>query len=192
VLASLLLPKPPVQGTGNTQLFQQYAQIQWQFAPRWSLNTGYHGLSLLTNRSYAIDPRASVQYQLTHRQRLSFAYGSYSKALPLMAYYVTDSTGVRINKDLKLLKSEHFIAAWHWYARNSTRISVETYLQRLFNVPVETNPLSTYWMLNLSEGFPEFPVVSRGKGMNTGGVWCRYWDFRRIFSGLLAFSAFYQ
>jgi len=157
-----------VQGQGSTQLLQQYAQVQWRFAPRFALNAGYHSIFLTANQTRSVEPRASVQYQINTRQRLSFACGLYSKPLPLMAYFVKDSTGAQINKDLELLKSRHFIAAWHWYARSDMRVSVEAYLQQLYDVPIETDPNSSYWMLNFSEGFPEFPVVSKGKGLNKG------------------------
>lgn len=157
-----------VQGQGNTQLLQQYAQVQWRFAPRFALNAGYHAILLTANRTYSLEPRASVQYHVNTRHRLSVACGWYSKTLPLMAYFVKDSTGNNINKNLELLKSRHFIAAWHWYARSDMRVSVEAYLQQLYDVPIETDPSSTYWMLNFSEGFPEFPVVSKGKGWNRG------------------------
>lgn len=158
-----------VEGNGATQLMQQYAQLQWKFAPRWSLNTGYHAMILMANKTRSIDPRASLQYHINATQHVSLAYGIYSKHLPLMTYYVRDSAGTAINRDLDFLKSHHWIAAWHWYANSSTRLSVEGYLQRLLNVPVETtDPSSTYWMLNYSDGFPDFLVSSQGKGRNTG------------------------
>ena len=157
-----------VQGEGSTQLLQQYAQLQWQFSPRWALHTGYHLLHLFANGSTSAEPRLSVQYRLSENQRLNFSYGLHGKTLPLMTYYVTDTTGARVNKNLKMLKSHHFVLAWHLFAGGNLRLSAEAYAQRLFNVPVQNDPKSVYWMLNFSEGFPDFPTVSAGKGMNTG------------------------
>lgn len=157
-----------VQGKGSTQLLQQYTQARWLFAPRWTLQGGYHFMHLFANGSSTLDPRLSVQYRPRENQRLSLAYGLHGKTLPLMAYYFTDTTGARVNKHLKMLKSHHLVLAWHGYTRSNIRLMAEAYLQRLFHVPVEKDPTSIYWMLNYSEGFPEFPVESKGKGLNTG------------------------
>lgn len=156
------------RGEGNTQQAQQYAQLQWRLAERWTLLSGYHLLHLFANNSTAFDPRLSVQYQLSANQRLSAAVGSYSRTLPLMTYYTTDTLGQYVNKPLKLLQSRHYILAWHLYARNRLRLSAEAYWQQTRRVPVLSDPASTYWMLNFSDGFPDFPVESKGKGQNYG------------------------
>lgn len=157
-----------VNGLGNTQLAQHYAQIQWTPAPRWTLNTGYHLLHLFANGSGSVDPRLSARYQLNAKQRLSLAYGLQSKTLPLMAYYATDTAGRRINTDLKVLKSHQMVLGWNLFARHNIRFSTEFYAQRLFNVPVQEDPAYRYWMLNFSEGYPDTKVTSKGRGWNYG------------------------
>jgi carbon monoxide dehydrogenase subunit G len=157
-----------VNGLGSTQMVQQYAQIQWEPAPRWTLNAGYHLLHLFANGSSSAEPRLSARYQLTAKQRLSFAYGLHGKTLPLMAYYASDTLGNRINNDLKMLKNHQLVLGWNMFAPHSIRLTTEVYAQRLLNVPVEEDGATRYWMLNFSDGYPDTRVVSRGKGWNYG------------------------
>ena len=156
------------QGSGNTRLLQHYTQVQWQLSPRWTLHTGYHWMHFFANGANSLEPRAALQFLPAGNHRLTLAYGLHGKILPLMAYFFADTTGAQVNKHLKILKSHHLVLAWHWFTRGNMRLSVEAYLQRLLNVPVQDDPASVYWMLNFSEGYPEFPVLSKGKGQNTG------------------------
>ena len=157
-----------VQGSGNTQQFQQYAQLHYNLSDKLALNTGYHFLHLFANNSSSLDPRISLEYKPQSNQRLSLAYGLYGRALPLMAYYFTDTTGAYLNKNLKLLKAQHTILAYHFYTQNKMRIILEAYWQHLYNVPIRPDARFTYWMLNESDEFPQFKTVSQGKGNNYG------------------------
>ncbi len=157
-----------VQGIGNTQTIQQYAQAIVQLSPKLTFNAGYHFTHLNANNTSSFEPRFSLQYQLKSNQRLSFAYSLQGQILPLMAYYFRDSTGNFINKDLKMLKTHHIVAAYHLFTQNNMKISVETYYQKLLNVPVSTDLNNNYWMLNNTFGYPLFKAVSAGKGSNYG------------------------
>lgn len=157
-----------IQGKGNTRQIQQYAQIQWRPAPRWSIQAGYHALFLAVNQRAAIDPRFSLQYRASEKHRFSLAAGLYSKTLPLPTYFVRDTFEQTFLRNLPMLRSAHLIAGWNWYAWPGGRFSAEAYVQRLSKVPVSTDTASRYWMLNFSEGFPSDPVTSRGKGLNYG------------------------
>lgn len=157
-----------VEGSGNTQQFQHYGQLQYQFAEKWALNGGYHFLHLFANNTASLEPRLSLEYKPTSNMRISLSQGWYSRALPLMAYYFTDTLGNYLNKDLKLLKAQHTILAWHLYTQQKMRIILEAYYQRLSNVPIRPDVNATYWMLNESDAFPEQDVVSKGKGTNYG------------------------
>ena len=157
-----------VQGSGNTQQFQQYAQLHYNLSDKLALNTGYHFLHLFANNSSSLEPRISLEYKPQSNQRLSLAYGLYGRALPLMAYYFTDTTGAYLNKNLKLLKAQHTILAYHFYTQNKMRIILEAYWQHLYNVPIRPEARFTYWMLNESDEFPQFKTVSQGKGNNYG------------------------
>lgn len=157
-----------VQGSGNTQTIQQYTQIISQLTPKLLANIGYHFTQLNANNTHSFEPRLSLQYQAAQNQRISLAYSLQGQTLPLMAYYFKDSLGNFINKDLKMLKTHHAVLAYHLFTQNKMKISIETYVQKLFNVPVSVEPNNNYWMLNNTNGYPLFKAVSEGKGLNYG------------------------
>lgn len=157
-----------VQGSGSTQTFQQYAQAIINLSPKLTTNIGYHFTQLNANNTRSFEPRLSFQYLPAANQRLSLAYSLQGQTLPLMAYYIKDSLGRFVNKDLKMLKTHHVVLAYHLFTQNKMKISAEAYLQKLFNIPVSTNANDNYWMLNNSRSFPLFKVASDGKGMNYG------------------------
>lgn len=157
-----------VQGSGNTQQFQHYGQLQYKISDKLALNGGYHFLHLFANNTSSLEPRLSLEFKPSGNQRLSLSQGWYSRALPLMAYFFSDTLGNYLNKDLKLLKAQHTILAYHLYNQQKMRIIVEAYWQRLYNVPIRPQTSETYWMLNESDAFPQEDVVSQGKGTNIG------------------------
>lgn len=157
-----------VEGNGSTVQLQQYAQVQTRLFPGLSLNYGYHYLRLSANGTQSLDPRISLQYLPKENHRLSLAYGLYSRTLPLMAYYVKDSLGVFLNKNLGLLKAQHWVASYQVYTPSKIRWVLEAYYQKLGNVPVEPDKTSNYWMLNNSSEFPVTKMVSEGTGRNYG------------------------
>jgi Carboxypeptidase regulatory-like domain len=155
-----------VQGEGATALVQQYAQVRRQSA-RWTLDAGYHFLWLTLNGRRAFDPRLAVGYQLTGRQRLRIACGQYSRTLPLMTYFATDTTQRLFNRNLPLLRNRQVVLGWD-IAWQQMRVTLEAYWQHLDRVPVAVNPERLYWMLDQSDQYPYFPVVSTGSGSNYG------------------------
>ncbi|MFN0203073.1 MAG: carboxypeptidase-like regulatory domain-containing protein, partial [Bacteroidia bacterium] len=157
-----------VSGSGNTQILQQYTQMIWEPSPKLMVNVGYHFLRLNANKTQSFEPRVSLQFTPATNQKISFAYGIQGQALPLMTYFFKDSTGEYVNRNLKLLKTHHLVLAYHYYTQSRMKISVETYYQRLLNVPVIPNPDNHYWMLNDRQGYPTFQVTSDGKGTNYG------------------------
>lgn len=157
-----------VDGSGRTVQFQHYAQMQTRLLPGLNLNYGYHYLRLFANNTQSLDPRLSLQYLPKENHRLSLAYGVYSRALPMMAYYVKDSLGVFPNMNLKLLKAQHFVFSYQVYTPSKVRWLLEAYYQKLNNVPVDPEKTSNYWMLNNSSEFPVTKMLSRGTGDNYG------------------------
>jgi hypothetical protein len=157
-----------VSGNGNTQILQQYAQGIFKLTPRLTANIGYHFLQLNVNKSRSMEPRASLQYAIANNQRISLAYGLHGQTLPLMTYFFRDSTGSFVNRDLKLMKTDHLVLAYHIFTESRMKISFETYAQKIRNVPVIPDPANNYWMLNNTNGYPIFKVVSEGRGVNYG------------------------
>ncbi|MEM7373331.1 MAG: TonB-dependent receptor [Bacteroidota bacterium] len=167
-----------VDGQGNTQVFQAYAQLSHRATERLTLNAGAHVLLLALNKTSSIEPRISAKYRINKRQALSFAYGLHGQHLPLGTYfYVKNDTASdgnistsMPNFNMKMIRSHHLVLGYNFTFAKNLRIGADVYFQRLFNVPVRLDPsnTSTWWFLNNQSGISQFELSSGGKGTNYG------------------------
>lgn len=157
-----------VEGSGNTRTFQQFSQFSLSPSDKFTLNAGYHIMHLAVSGKTSVEPRLSMQYVPKVNQRLSLAYGLHSRVLPLMIHFVTDDDANYVNQKLDLIKAHHLVAAYHLFTKSKMRLSVETYYQNIYNVPVRENLDPNYWFLNNSSDFPTFKALSKGTGRNYG------------------------
>ncbi len=156
-------------GSGSTWLIQPYWQMSLKPTSRLTINTGIHVMYLALNKQAAIDPRLSAQYRIAKNQTLTLAYGLHSKILPLGSYFYKLNSALPFpNKNLKMMRSHHYIAAYDNLLKKGWRFHAEAYYQRLFQIPVVNEVNTTYWLLNDLEGYASEPLVSRGKGSNVG------------------------
>lgn len=164
-----------VNGSGNTQTGQTYAQIVQNVAKGLTMNAGLHFMYLFLNKTSSLEPRLSIQYRSPNAHSVSFAYGLHSQFLPMSAYFYVRKDSVdgkvvttKANANLQFPRSNHFILSYNYITPKLWKFSIEAYYQLLNRVPVEPKAGSTYWMLNYAESFPETPTVSKGKGKNKG------------------------
>lgn len=164
-----------INGQGSTQTFQYYAQFSKKVGANLTLNAGGHFMFLTLNNTYSVEPRFSVKYTPRPRHTVGLAYGLHSKVLPSASYFyaVQDTTAGVIteqfpNRNLPFVKSHHLIGSYNYSTSGGLRFTTEVYYQRLFNVPISTDPENFYWMLNNSSNFPETTVESTGEGENYG------------------------
>lgn len=165
-----------IDGQGQTQTAQVYAQLSHRFSEQLSLHAGVHAMGLMLNRTGIAEPRVSLQYLPASRHRFSVAYGLHSQMLPLGSYfYVQQDTlpGGQVlasypNRELPFVRAHHFIAAYNLLIGKSLRLMAEAYAMRLFQVPVRPEAGSVWWMLNSQAGVAEFPFASEGRGLNYG------------------------
>ena len=57
-----------INGGGNTQTLQAYAQGSYYITERLVANAGVHVLGIFLNQQWGIDPRASLRYQFNNQQ----------------------------------------------------------------------------------------------------------------------------
>ncbi|MEO1450073.1 MAG: TonB-dependent receptor, partial [Bacteroidota bacterium] len=182
-----------IQGMGQTQTLQAYAQSSFQLNPKLTLNGGLHAFALMLNQTGVIEPRLSMRYQPTRRQSISMAYGLHGQHLPLGAYFYDDSTGNNPNFNLPMIRSHHSIFGYQLLLGKGLRLGVEGYVQRLFNVPVRADEAgidNTWWMLNNQAGIAQFPLSQDGKGLNYGVDLVAEKFFSKGLYFLLTFSRF--
>ncbi|MEZ4898596.1 MAG: TonB-dependent receptor [Saprospiraceae bacterium] len=157
-----------LNGGGTTTTWQAYTQANWQVTPQWSILGGLHVLYLGLNQTASVDPRLSMRYVINPDHTLSLAIGKHSQMLPLAAYFYQELRGARPNANLPMIHSNHLIISHTYITRSHLKFNTELYYQQLRKVPVKPDENSDYWMLNDQANFPEFAVVSKGKGSNYG------------------------
>ncbi|MCE3296242.1 MAG: TonB-dependent receptor [Crocinitomicaceae bacterium] len=157
---------------GNTETVQAFFQLNHKWTPKLSTNAGLHYYQLLLNKSYSVEPRASVKYEFSTKHDLSLGYGLHSQLQPIGVYFAqaTDSSGVVSfpNRDLKLSRAHHLVLAYDIKLNMYSHIKTELYYQHLFDVPISADTSNTFSMLNLLDGYYTGELVNKGQGKNYG------------------------
>jgi hypothetical protein len=166
-----------IEGSGFSGTMQAYGQAVYTINSRLNISGGVNFLMLFMNNTASLDPRFSIRYQLNANQRLSLAIGKYSQHLPLPAYLYTipdtlsngEIEGNYINKNLRMMYSNHAILSYQYATAKQLKIETELYLQDLHHVPVASAIKNyAYTMLNDNSEFPALPVSDEGRGLNYG------------------------
>lgn len=164
-----------IDGKGNTQQLEGYAQWKHRFNERFTINMGAHATYLALNKTSAIDPRAALSWQAAPRHKLSLASGLHSKPEHISTYFLeqSDPTGVRSqpNRNLEMLRAWHLVLGHDFQLAEDFRLKTEIYYQYLFDVPIENLPGSTFSMTNARGiwGIVEAgPLVNQGTARNYG------------------------
>jgi hypothetical protein len=158
-----------INGAGNTMLWQPYLQMSYKPVKYITINPGVHVMHLSLNGKTTVDPRISIQYKATPSQTYTLAYGLHSKIVPLGSYfYRSFSNNSYPNLNLDMMRSHHLVIAYDQLLTKVWRLHIEAYYQRLFQIPVDNEVNSTFWLLNELEGYAQQPLVSKGKGTNMG------------------------
>lgn len=153
----------------NTSLLQAYGHMKYSFSDKVTLNLGVHSQYLTLNKSYSIEPRVGLKFQLNPKNQLSVGYGMHSQMQPTDVYFyrtqLADGSYEQSNLDLDFTRSQHFVLGYDWYPVKDWRVKVETYYQYISNVPVNDSA-SSYSMLNAGAGFtPNEQGYLRNKGI---------------------------
>jgi hypothetical protein len=157
---------------GHASTFQAFASWKYRVTEDLTLINGLHYLKFALNGSHSIEPRAAVKWQVTENASFNIGAGIHSKLEGVSTYLAQDYNDVgrpfQPNKNLEPTKAAHFVLGYDKQLAANTHLKVETYYQHLYNVPVESNPVSTFSMLNMMEGYTTRNLVNHGKGNNYG------------------------
>lgn len=180
-----------IDGNGNTTMFQPYLQMSFKPIRYITFSPGVHIMHLTFNNKSVVDPRISIQYKARPAQTFTIAYGLHSKTLPLGSYFYRSYSGNPYpNMNLDMMRSHHVVAAYDQLLGKGWRLHLEGYYQKLFQIPVENEVNSTYWLLNELEGYASRALVSKGKGTNIGADLSVEKSFDKGWFTIVAFSAF--
>ncbi len=155
-------------------LFQSYAQWQHKFSDQFTLNAGLHYQYFELNKSYSVEPRTGIRWEMKAGQAISAAVGLHSQLQPMYTYFQKsiqpDFSYIQTNMNLEMTKSRHYVIAFDKSIGQDKRIKIEGYYQQIYDVPVETRPT---WYSVLNEG-ADFGIsnidslVNKGTGDNYG------------------------
>jgi hypothetical protein len=157
-----------INNSGNTSTVQAFSQWQYRLNKKLTTNMGAHLLVLNLNNTYSFEPRASIKYDLSPRENISFGYGLHGQIQPLGTYFAQNMDGVAVNKTIGMTKAHHFVLSHDINLSEHTHLKTELYYQHLFNVPISRDPTSKFSMLNQVEGYTAEPLTNTGLGKNYG------------------------
>lgn len=161
-----------ISNSGSTQSAQLFCQWNYRVNEKITTNVGMHYFQLFLNNSNSIEPRASVKYDVTPKQNISFGYGLHSQLQPLGTYFaektLANGTVITPNDDIELTKSHHFVLGYDRNINEYTHIKTELYYQYLYNVPVSSDPTDLYSTLNSFAGYYTDDLNNSGYGRNYG------------------------
>ena len=162
-----------VRVSDQTSTVQGFGQWNYRLSDQLTLNAGLHYLRLNLNGSSALEPRGSLQWAFAPNQSLSVGYGLHSQLQNPATYFVmpatqTGATPALSNRNLGFTRSHHYVLAYDRRLSQYMRLKLETYYQRLFNIPVSASQRDAFAVINQFSGTTDRPLVNSGHGRNYG------------------------
>lgn len=163
-----------VNQKGNTSSYDAFIQHRAQISSKLTLNTGVHANYFRLSKSWSIEPRFGINWQIAADQQLSFGTGVYSRLEPLSYYYAKDRLFPAQNSArLKPTKSAQATIAYEKQFNNNLKFKTEAYYQHLYDVPVSVDPNINFSLLDVSDHSAIYSssyrqLVNKGTGRNYG------------------------
>lgn len=155
-----------VIGDAGGVLWQPFVNWEGQLSPKLNVKVGLHYTYFSFNQTQAVEPRLALSYQVSAKQNLSLAYGLHSQVQLPQVYFAL--SGASQHDQLELTKAHHIVLGYKNQLNTSTHLSVETYYQSLFDVPISLIDSNSFSALNLLEGTVDDWLTNEGTGKNYG------------------------
>ncbi len=159
---------------GATYFFQPFFQWQFRVNEKLTFNTGIHSQYFMYNNKYSFEPRLGMKWNIDPKNTISLAYGVHNQLPTSRLFFkqVETASGQNVipNKNLGMIRSQHFVLAYDVNIGKHSRFKSEIYYQMLDRVPVDVKN-SSYSVLNFGANFDlSFPdtLVNKGTGTNLG------------------------
>jgi len=147
---------------------------QWKYRPNENLemNAGVNTLISGITREVILEPRWGMILRFSDSNTMNFGLGFHSRIESLSIYRyrvkIAGTNRSELNRNLKAIKAFHFTVGWtHNFSRN-LYLNMEAYVQDLYSVPINENPIGQYSILNSLGGLPDVNLTNKGKGGNVG------------------------
>src|SRR5436190_6872114 len=161
---------------GQATTVQAFTSWKWRWNDQWSMTSGVHLLHYALNGATSIEPRIALRYQMRPGKAFTFGTGLHSRTESIMTYMAqdVDVNGVtyRPNEHLGLTRAAHFVFGYEQMLTEDIQLKAEAYYQYLYDLPVETDPTSSFNLNNWAGWFTTRDLVNKGTGRNVGGELC--------------------
>ncbi len=121
---------------GKTMLLRAFGEFNLRLSEDLTLNSGISVMSLTLVPQLNLEPRVALKYKPLSNHSFSVGYGKHSKILPMFVYFrridLNSEEYIQPNKDLEMIRADHFVASWDWQISTSTRVKLEGYYQHLY------------------------------------------------------------
>jgi hypothetical protein len=157
---------------GDITTLQNFVSWKHNFNDDISLVAGFHNINVLLNHKSTIEPRIAINWKLDNTSSVYAGYGKHSTMENIHNYFTRieqpDGSISEPNKNLDLLKADHYVMGYEKRLTENLRAKVEVYYQHLYNLPVENNETSYYATINEGSDYRYVPLVNKGTGKNYG------------------------
>jgi hypothetical protein len=158
--------------SGNITTLQNFVSWKHNFNDDISFVAGFHNTNVFLNNKCTLEPRIAINWKLDKTSAIHIGYGKHSTMEKTHNYFTRikqpDGSIAEPNKDLDLLKADHFVLGYDKNITSNLRAKVELYYQYLYNLPVENNNTSYYATINEGSDYRYVPLVNKGTGKNYG------------------------
>lgn len=151
-----------------------YNFFSWKFSLNESITfvSGIHNTNVLLNNKSTLEPRLAVNWKINNANAFHAGYGKHSTMESVHNYYtkvtLPDGSTIEPNKNLDLLKADHYVVGYETRFNEHLMAKVEAYYQDLYNLPVENNDTSYYATINEGYDYHYVALVNKGTGKNYG------------------------
>ncbi|MEN0003852.1 MAG: TonB-dependent receptor [Bacteroidota bacterium] len=146
-------------------LVQPYVNVSYQFSDRFSVQLGGNAQYFSTYESLAIGPRLLLRYRFGARQYVELSGGRFSQLQPFQLSL--SNANIERQSDLDFTNSNQVELSYSTSLKEWGNLRLQTYYQRLDNVPVTSAP-SSFSALNYLSGVVNDRLVNEGEGENYG------------------------
>lgn len=148
--------------------------ISWRYRINEKITTiaGVHNMNVLLNRKSTLEPRFAINWKLNKTSSINTGYGNHSTMESIHHYFakikLPNGNMAEPNKDLDLLKANHFVLGYEKRFSKNMMIKLETYYQKLYNLPVANSDTNIFATINEGLEFQYVDLVNKGRGENYG------------------------
>jgi hypothetical protein len=159
-----------IDDKGQSLLIAAHTGSSIRLGDAWSSTIGLAAQYFTLNKSWTVEPRLGLRWDIDESNALSFGYGLHSRLERLGYYFVrriTPHGDLYPNRSLDFSKGHHLILGYDRALGEKTRLKLESYYQHLFNIPVV--PGTSTSLLNAQDDwFAQDSLVNNGRGRNIG------------------------